>query len=109
MICAICASALFLIHFSAIGTAWNHSAESEGLSERLQTNGMDLLLEASWVSLLGLWAVAIGGASYGVLLALRALGMSGFMRSESEGKRTRRLMVTGLVVIALCCVLLVAG
>ena len=109
MICAICASALFLIHFDGMGAAWSHTAESGGLSERLQANGMDRLLESYWVSLLGLWAVAISGASYGVFLALRALGMSGFMRSESEGKRTRRLMVTALVVIVLCYVLFVAS
>ena len=109
MICAICASALFLVHFSVIGAAWSHSTEREGLSERLQANGMDLLLESYWVSFLGLSVVAIGGAWYGVLLALRALGMSGFMRSESEGKRTQRLMVTGWVVIMLCWLLMVAG
>ena len=109
MICAICASALFLVEFGVVSAALSHVVESDGLSERVRTNAMDLQLEANWVGLLVLWAVAFTGAGHGVILALRALGMSGFMRSESEGKRTRRLMVTGLVVIMLYWGLMVAG
>ena len=79
------------------------------MPEHLKTLGADLHLEIKRFSLLGLWAVAILGAAYGLGLAMRAIGESGVVRNESEGKRTWRLMVVGFVVIALCLALLVAG
>ena len=105
MICAICASALFLAKFGVIEAVWRHVAERNGWSEPMITQGADLLLEDTRVGLVGLWLVATIGLSLGLLYAMRAIGESGCLRNESEGKLTRRLTVVGLVVIALCWVL----
>jgi hypothetical protein len=109
MICAICASALFLVDFGVVEAAWGHIVESRGSSERIRTKGVDLTLEDRWFQLVSLWAVAIGGTVNGTVAALRAIGASGFMRNESEGKHTQRLMVAGFAVIAVCSVLFILG
>ena len=105
MICALCASALFLAKFGVIEATWRHVAERNGWSEPMITQGADLLLEDTRVGLVGLWLVATIGLSLGLLYAMRAIGESGFLRNESEAKLTQRLKVVGLVVIALCWVL----
>ena len=108
MICAICASAFFLVGYGVIEGGWTSVVQGRGWPERMNTMGANLLLEEKGLSLAGLWLVAYLGAGLGIFYALKAIGMSGYIRNESEGRRTLRLMVVGLVVIALCFVLLVA-
>ena len=109
MICSICASSLFLVHFGVSVAAGNYLVEGKGLTEHLKTLGADFHLEAKRFNLLVLWSVAFLGAGIGVFFALTAIGVSGFMKNEAEGKWTLWLMVAVLVVIGFCFALLYVG
>ena len=107
LICAICAAALFLAAFEMAVSSWSELAHGD-LSDRERSRGLHHTLERNAWSLAALWVVNLCATIRGVSLVLKAIGESGLMVSEAEGRRTRRLKWAAYATILACFVLLFA-